>query len=1051
MRMKQMLKKFQKKDMLFLLLMSVILAFFSLYHIKELDQIIVLNDEFGYWSVAASLAGKDWGELISNTPYYNYGYSMFLVPLFYIGLPSYLTYKAAILFNVVMLILGYWISILCGKKIFPKMNKKTLIAICFLINCYSSVLIQTQVAWTETLLNFLFWLAVLSVLSLMENPKTWKALSFSFILGYMFITHQRTIGIVVSGVVILVIFCISKKISFKKMILALGILGGILLLHFYVKEELKEWLWSNASMGNLNDFSSKTSLFSSIFTKFGLKSIFYGLSGRIFYFLVSGGVLWYCGIVRIITNIFSAIRKNKILERIPYMELFVVLSFLSTVSIDLIGVSQGFGRADSVVYARYIENTLGPILLMGMGTIIEKKISFRQIISYFIILVITGFLTIHIFQLIGNHQFAYINCIGIAQFFKGKAERDAIIDAIMYAAILNGIIYILINSQWRKKGCFITGIIVLGYWLNMGNYVYMDTINSMQSQKMENNESIAELFEKLEVDEIYYVKDDRLDSYCNNPKYLQFWIPDIKIKVIEQTSKEEIPLNSIWICEKDSKSTEGWIRDVKILVESKEFYVCTQMDSQIISVLEKKGHSLEKSLDLSVADSETWDKNHEGFRSNGDAGKFIKNYKMDFSAGTYNVNFNIEMMKTSSKEIFGKCLITKFGGKEILKELVIDKQFFKKNNKQIQISCMDTEDIEINIEVEKDVILNINSITYEKINNHYLVGSDYKKDISALVDMIKSVYPKQVKYSSIHKSMDYDFSYLESLYPELSFEFIHDDELGRGSRDSYVILERRNEDIFKYLEKYDCLMVNGTYILLTEKENGIAQRWIDSGTGICSKEDFINVDILRLNGDGTMYSDNRISLNEGTYEILLNSADVTGNMEFYADGKYENIKFSPESKPISKFISIRGNNQPVSWGINSVDGRVPKITLRKIDNNYCIELPDKEKIIVNPGEAVEIPLLNGLDMGTFEFIFTMNSKEQQTPKIQIDLYRKIDPINEFLMDTANNSEKNVDEKSIWIIQRYHVDRNGYQAVKGIIRNKGEEPIVLKSIQFKTVD
>ena len=64
------LQKIQIQESVLITFLGIVLLFFCLLHIKNLNQIIVLNDEFGYWSIASSLAGKDWLDLISNTPYY---------------------------------------------------------------------------------------------------------------------------------------------------------------------------------------------------------------------------------------------------------------------------------------------------------------------------------------------------------------------------------------------------------------------------------------------------------------------------------------------------------------------------------------------------------------------------------------------------------------------------------------------------------------------------------------------------------------------------------------------------------------------------------------------------------------------------------------------------------------------------------------------------------------------------------------------------------------------------------------------------------------------
>lgn len=1048
-------RQLRSVNIIVLLVLSTILLLLSLVHIRELDQIVVLNDEFGYWSVAASIAGKNWKDLILNTPYYSYGYSILLVPLFYLKLPTYLIYKLAILFNAFILVLGYWISILCGQKIFPKMNRKLLMAVCFLITCYPNVLVQTQIAWTESLLNFLFWVTILIILSILETPRTWKMLVFSIVLGYMLIVHQRTVGIVLSGGIIIILLCISKKVPFKDMILGLSVLCGIVIISFWLKGNLKDWLWTSSELKNMNDFSGQTSLINAVFSKSGLQSIFYGLAGRIFYFLVSGGIIWYCGFVQIFKNIFFVIKKStiRVIDYIPHVEAFIALSFLTSLAIGLTSVAQGFARADTVVYGRYIENTMGPILLIGAGLIIQKKIPIKQIVSYFLMLTITSFLTIHILQLIGNSSFVDISSVGLAKFFEGQNGKEAIVHATLCTFILSGIVCTLVYSRWKHIGYLVAGVVILGYWLSIGQYVYIHTIAYMQTTKTENNENIAELLKKTEKNTIYYFKDKRFDPYCSNVKYLQFWVPDIQVKVISQEDEKEVPPNSIWICEKGNKNVENQIRDAKILIESNELYICTQMDSKLTSILKKKGYSFECPVDLSMAESEIWDSNYQGLRSTGEAGKLIENYEMSLNAGTYNVNFNIKTLDTAGRDILGKCLLTKHEGKEVLKELVIDKDFFRENNSQIKFSCMDTKDIEITVEVEKNVILQVSSITYEKVNNTYLVGSDCKRDICEILDKINKLRPAQVNYTSAHKNMEYNFSYVERLYPDLSFNYMDVEKLKKktNEEDEYIILEKNNVDIFDYLDKYDCLKVNATYILLAQKGNDVASSWIENGQEICSKDNFINADVLRLNTDGTVYSDNTISLNQGTYEIKFSSSNLEGNIELHAGKVKEKINFNSEPKEEITTVSIKSDNQPMYWKVNSMGEQAPAVNIRRIDDSYHIDLSEEEKTVLRAGDKILIPLFEDLGMGTYEFIFTVKNSSERFSNVEVKLYRTVDSENRILMDMEEHNEKNIKRATRQIEQLYEVERNGFQGIKCVIQNKGEKPMELKTIQFKIVN
>ena len=63
------------------LIILIIITGLCCIHIRALDYIFIINDEFGYWAHAISAVGYDWKDLISQTPYYAWGYSIWLVPI----------------------------------------------------------------------------------------------------------------------------------------------------------------------------------------------------------------------------------------------------------------------------------------------------------------------------------------------------------------------------------------------------------------------------------------------------------------------------------------------------------------------------------------------------------------------------------------------------------------------------------------------------------------------------------------------------------------------------------------------------------------------------------------------------------------------------------------------------------------------------------------------------------------------------------------------------------------------------------------------------------
>ena len=81
----------------FLILLTIIVR------VKKNEYILVMNDEFGYWSNAASIIGLNWDDLIKYTPYYSMGYSFFLVPIMILIKNPILMYLVAIILNFIFI------------------------------------------------------------------------------------------------------------------------------------------------------------------------------------------------------------------------------------------------------------------------------------------------------------------------------------------------------------------------------------------------------------------------------------------------------------------------------------------------------------------------------------------------------------------------------------------------------------------------------------------------------------------------------------------------------------------------------------------------------------------------------------------------------------------------------------------------------------------------------------------------------------------------------------------------------------------------------------
>ena len=108
--------KSYKVDMFFMILIFGV----CIWNIRDYDCIRSV-DEFGYFGVAASLAGWDWKEMMATSNYYSFGYSLILVPLIWIaqiGISMSRVYKIVIVLNAFLLVGEYLLIKRVEEKVF---------------------------------------------------------------------------------------------------------------------------------------------------------------------------------------------------------------------------------------------------------------------------------------------------------------------------------------------------------------------------------------------------------------------------------------------------------------------------------------------------------------------------------------------------------------------------------------------------------------------------------------------------------------------------------------------------------------------------------------------------------------------------------------------------------------------------------------------------------------------------------------------------------------------------------------------------------------------
>ena len=561
-----------------------ILIFICLRNLMNYNSLVVLNDEFGYWGVAASLAGYNWKELISITPYYGFGYPVLLAVLLKIGLSMGTTYKIAVIGNTLMICGSYLMASYCGRKCFQNISRKTISLCSFFILLYSNTLFQTEIAWTETYLYFLFWISMVLILLIGEKASTTRIGVFILCLFAMFVTHQRTLGILISGFIVLTLLIMKRKINWKQAIFI--IVFSVLLLSTYIilKKEIKNEYWTNSSLGMVNDFSTTSKSVLSLLSLTGIVGLIEGVCGRLFYFFCAGGIIFFMGFFLSIKNGVKEVLKMfspKTEAELVYT--YMTLSFFGSLGIAVLFMINNYTRLDIIVYGRYIENTVGPFLLFGICGLIERALSKTRLGVYIGLLGVMGFITIHYLSKVTTNDFVDVASVGTSFYFGTNDKYAAIYILVLVSACIALMVF------WGQR-CYnpivrlLPFILMAGLWIRNAKFVSEKIVSNIQEFRTKENFDVAEQLNNSGITDVYYLVGG--EQYGVNAKYLQFWVADIEIHVIREDEMNLLPEDAVWIVENDSKKYYSSIKN-SVINERRLYTIATKKGSRWENVIER--------------------------------------------------------------------------------------------------------------------------------------------------------------------------------------------------------------------------------------------------------------------------------------------------------------------------------------------------------------------------------------------------------------------------------------------------------------------------------
>lgn len=406
-------------DKILTALLCVVIFLINIRYISDLNGPHMLDDELGYLGHAASFAGKDWHEVMSHSPWFSYGWSIVLVPLFLLFSDMTVIYRSVNVINALLVVAVFLMQRHMLRSIFKSVDKILITAVSACVCFYPSVVLHTRMAWSETYLLFVFTLATLLLYRFLQKKTVCRAILFGAALCYLYTCHNRMIAVVIAGVIVVAALFFAKATDRKSFAAFLAALVACFVISNVLKRCAMEITWKGAPLAG-NDLGSIFVNARQMTFWSGLENLFCVFCSQFFYFCVASFGMLPLTLYYMIRRIVKAVASHD-MENVS-MEMWLLLSFCGTLAVSSIFIgSQPISvvRIDCIFYGRYTEPVV--IMTIGYGFLSafvnkDEAVSCWQVLAWATGAILLALIADQTLQKASNSIFSVINAPGLSFF-----------------------------------------------------------------------------------------------------------------------------------------------------------------------------------------------------------------------------------------------------------------------------------------------------------------------------------------------------------------------------------------------------------------------------------------------------------------------------------------------------------------------------------------------------------------------------------------------------------------------------------------------------------
>ncbi len=421
----------------YLFAIAILFAFWA-FGIGSTYGFSIFPDEFAYWSYAARLAGYDWSDVTALAPYYSYGYSLILIPIFVFCKDAVTAYRIAVSINFLFLFLAMVALAGTMKRMMPdkKMPIVLFSALTVLLPCN---LFYTQMTLTEVFLVALYIAAGSVLYRYLENNRLSTLLLLMLILIYLYTVHMRTVGVLLAAMIVVTIHIFLRGDKRWHVLAALGAALALFAAADFLKQQAFVYVYGgiNQELVAANDYSGQMEKIRSVLSLEGFYDLLISLAGKVLYLGLATWGLFYWGIYGMVRQAFALLRNIKKHVSAKPQQFFAVFVFLTVAAQIVIGTIYllTLGEIGDYTYGRYSEMVIPFVMVWGFAVLWKERARFVWTATGGLALLqgLTTFLVVRQIIVTGADNFQGYFLVGISYLYN---EADFQVDSFYAAAYL---------------------------------------------------------------------------------------------------------------------------------------------------------------------------------------------------------------------------------------------------------------------------------------------------------------------------------------------------------------------------------------------------------------------------------------------------------------------------------------------------------------------------------------------------------------------------------------------------------------------------------------